>query len=392
MGVETGKSLVSPFYANQANTSYFLGCSLGGRQGFKAADMFPDDFDGVVAGSPAADFNNLYSWRASFYPITGTVGSPDFVTPTTWKTTIHDEVLRQCDGIDGVADGIIEDSSLCHFDPSTLLCGDDGVSGNGSTCLTANQINTVRKIFTPSFWPNGTLQYPAMNPGGEILSADGLYDGQPWALSEGWFRYAVYNDPTWDPASYTLADAERADLINPGGIRTWPSSLAPFRDRGGKLIMFHGGQDNQITSFNSPRLYEHVRSGMDCDGDGGDISQMDEFLRFFRISGMFHCSGGPGAWVFGQLGAAGQGPFDASHNVLAAVVSWVEDGVAPETMTGTKFVNDTVSAGVDFERRHCRWPFRNTYLGGGRDYKDPDSWQCQRISEEDQQIGAAGLE
>lgn len=391
--MEAGKAMLSPFYGHEANKSYLLACSLGGRQAIQAADKFPADFDGVVAGSPATDFNNLYSWRASFFPITGANTSADFITPATWKTTIHEEVLRQCDGLDGVTDGIIEDSSLCRFDPDTLLCGANSTttsssSSSNSSCLTTAQVEIVRKVFSPYDFANGTLLYPAMNPGGEIMSADGLYDGQPWALSEGWFRYAVHNDPAWDPAGYNLSDALLADAEDPGGIRTYPSTLSAFEARGGRVVMFHGGQDNQISSFNSPRFYEHLHSGM-----GYTTAQMDGFLRFFRVSGMFHCQGGPGAWVLGQAGgSAAQGPFNATHNVLAALVGWVEDGVAPETMTGTKYVNDTVGAGVEFERSHCRWPLRNTYLGGGRDAKDPASWECQQISQADEQTGADGSE
>lgn len=152
--------------------------------------------------------------------------------------------------------------------------------------------------------------------------------------------------------------------------------------------MFHGQQDNQISSFNSPRFYESLRSGMNY-----SITQMDDFLRFFRISGMFHCQGGPGAWVLGQAGAsAAQGPFDREHNVLAAVMDWVEQGIAPDAMTGTKYVNDTVGSGVDFQRTHCRWPMRNVYLGGGRDSKQLSSWQCQPLSQADEQMGAVGSE
>lgn len=85
-------------------------------------------------------------------------------------------------------------------------------------------------------------------------------------------------------------------------------------------------------------------------------SELDEFFRFFRISGMFHCNSGPGAWVIGQGGGAAAAgvPFEFTNNVLAALVKWVEDGVAPETIEGTKFVNDTVAMGVAFRRRHCR--------------------------------------
>ena len=142
-----------------------------------------------------------------------------------------------------------------------------------------------------------------------------------------------------------------AEALNPSNIRTWPSSLAPFRATGGKIISYHGGQDNQITSYNTERFYNYLARGM-----AATASELDDFFRFFRISGMFHCNSGPGAWVVGQGGgssAAGV-PFESPNNVLAALVNWVEEGVAPETIEGTKFVNDTVGLGVAFRWQHCR--------------------------------------
>ncbi len=134
------------------------------------------------------------------------------------------------------------------------------------------------------------------------------------------------------------------------------------------MIVYHGGQDNQITSFNTERFYSRLLDGMHA-----DPAELDEFFRFFRISGMFHCNAGPGAWVLGQGGgaaAAGIG-FVAGKNVLAAMVEW---GKAPEVVEGTKFVNDSVRLGVTFTRRHCRYPLRNTYMGG--DASLPSSWNC----------------
>lgn len=94
---EVGKKLTKLFYEGDISKSYYLGCSLGGRMGIKAAEKFPDDFDGIVAGAPAVDFNDLISWRASFYPITGAIGSENFISADAWKTTIHDEILaREC--------------------------------------------------------------------------------------------------------------------------------------------------------------------------------------------------------------------------------------------------------------------------------------------------------
>ena len=116
-------------------------------------------------------------------------------------------------------------------------------------------------------------------------------------------------------------------------------------------MLFHGGQDNQITSFNTERFYDFFSRATQQKS-----SELDGFLRFFRIPGMFHCNSGPGAWVIGQGGGASAAgiPFDSTKNVLAAVVQWVENSTAIEEVIGTKFVNDSVQLGVDFQRRHCK--------------------------------------
>lgn len=362
------KKLTAAFYNASVGMSYYIGCSLGGRQGIKAAEMFPDDFNGIVAGSPAVNFNNLYSWRASFFPLTGSTSDYNFISAATWNTTIHDEVLRQCDTIDGVEDGIIEDPLLCDFNPEALLCQNNSTTA----CLDSTQVEIVKKVYSDYLWPNGSLVFPGMQPGSEIQAATGLYSGKRWAPSYDWLRFAVLEDPAWNASTYTIADALRADEKNPGGVRTFPSSLAAFEDASGKIITFHGMQDQQITSMNSWRFYEHLASGMSYTSD-----QMDNFYRYFRVPGMYHCNSGPGAWVLGQGGSApAKGPFDAEHNFLAAVVDWVEHGKAPEVMVGTKFVNDDVNQGVAYTHRHCRWPLRSTYRGNDLDPLLPDSWLC----------------
>ncbi len=367
------KSLTSLFYGDEVGKSYYIGCSLGGRQGIKAAEMFPGDFDGILAGAPAVDFNNLYSWRASFFPVTGAAGSEDFISPETWGATIHDEVLRQCDGIDGALDGIIEDPALCHFRPDALLCG---AHDAGAPCLSSAQARIVEDIFSDYTWPNGTLLFPAMQPGSEVQAAGGLYNGAPWPPSQGWFRFAVLEDPGWDASTYTADDALLAAEKDPGSVQTWPSSLAGFEDRGGRILAYHGLQDQQITSFNSARFYEHLAAGMNYSS-----AQMDGFYRFFRVPGMSHCGGGPGAWVLGQGGnAASQGiDFDEERNLLAALVAWVEKDSAPETIIGTKFVGDVVAQGVAYRHRHCKYPARSTYLGTGYDPREERSWECQLV-------------
>jgi feruloyl esterase len=161
----------------------------------------------------------------------------------------------------------------------------------------------------------------------------------------------VYSNPTWDPSTFTVQDAATAEKLNPSNIRTWPNDLSAFRNASGKIVAYQGGQDNQITSFNTERFYNRLSAGMQA-----CPAQLDEFFRFFRISGMFHCNSGPGGWVIGQGGGASAVgvSFARANNVLAALVDWVENGIAPETIEGTKFVNDNVTMGPAFKRRHCR--------------------------------------
>jgi feruloyl esterase len=338
-----GKDLTKSFYGKPHSKSYFLGCSQGGRQGIGAAEKFPEDFDGIVAGAPALDFNNLISWRASFYPLTGGASSPSFIKPEVWSGPIHDEILRQCDSLDGVSDGIIEYPDLCNFDPTPLQC-QGGVSSN---CLTAQQIEVVRKVFQPLTYSDGSLIYPGMQCGSEKKAIDRLYAGKPFSDSQDWFRYVIYSNFYWDASTFNVdRDAKASEDLNPFNIKTFPSNLNTFQSQGGKIITYHGMQDQQITGHNTNRWFDHLL-------EGATASDLDEYIRYFRISGMFHCNSGPGAWMIGQ--GSSSLPFDREHNVLAAIIDWVEQGVAPETIEGTKYNNDVEALGVAYTRRHCRY-------------------------------------
>jgi len=175
------KTLTEAFYQKPPARSYYIGCSLGGRMGIKGAELYPDDYDGIVAGCPAVDFNHLQGQRAMFYPITGPVGSPNYISHQLWTGLIHGEVLKQCDGLDGVVDGIIEVPDRCHFQPEALLCASDQHDGQ---CLNEQQVEQVRKIYAPYTYPDGSLIFPRMNPGNEIQAVQKLLAGAPFGYSQ----------------------------------------------------------------------------------------------------------------------------------------------------------------------------------------------------------------
>jgi feruloyl esterase len=162
-----------------------------------------------------------------------------------------------------------------------------------------------------------------------------------------------------------MAYANKLDLAN---ISTWNGDLSAFKNRGGKLQTYHGLADPLITSTNSERYYTHVSETMNL-----PPSALDNWYRFYKISGMSHCLNGGGAWEIGQ--SSSNVPASASQNILFSLIAWVENGQAPDTILGTKYVNDTRSLGVSFQRSHCRYPYRNTYVGGNPNL--PSSWICE---------------
>lgn len=365
-GVVVGKDVSKAFYGKTHTKSYYLGCSTGGRQGMKMVQDFPDLFDGVSAGAPAINFNNLNTWSAHFLPVTGSNTSDTFVSQDLWNV-VHKDMLSQCDALDGHADGILEAPGLCRYKADGLLCG-SGATPAGA-CLTDKQINTVNTIFSDMKAPNGTVLYPRMQPGSEAAGAfNSYYNGQPSDKAD-WIKYVVMSDPNFDLTKFTPDLWALSDTLDPAGIATTKADISAFRDRGGKLLHYHGTMDAIISSDNSPRYYESVRAALQQ-----QPAELDAFYRFFRISGMGHCSGGPGAHYIGNQKKQLAFPAQPDQSVLMDLVRWVEQGRAPDFLTGTAFVNDTQGGDVAFTRRHCRWPTMNKFVGG--DANSADSWSC----------------
>ncbi|KAJ9606302.1 tannase [Cladophialophora chaetospira] len=373
-GTVVGKQISQAFYNKTHTKSFYLGCSTGGRQGFKSAQAFPGDFDGIVAGSPALRFSYLTSWSGIFYPLIRDAGPTGFPPPSAWPA-IDASILAQCDLIDGAADGIIEDPDLCLFRPEALICP-KGAS-NTSTCLTGKQANSIRKLFSDLYGVNGEFIYPHMQIAPGILEAVyAIYGKAQFPYTTDWFKYAVFDNQSFNTNDISPQAWEVAWDKNPGMTNTWQGDLSAFQGKGGKILTYHGQADPIISSTISPLYYDFVSSTMNLPS-----SSLDEFYRFFRISGMGHCGTGPGATFIGNVGAA-VASLDPDENVLMAMVRWVEKGVAPDTITGTKFMNDTASLGVAFKRAHCRYPYRNVYVGpsGGDGWKNPSNWNCTTLN------------
>ncbi|CAK5272294.1 unnamed protein product [Mycena citricolor] len=342
------KQLLSAYYTRPHSKSYYLGCSTGGRQGTYAALHHPDDFDGIVAGAPATDNNHLVHWVGM---LTRWAGAPDgpaspaFISTEQWGA-VTAEIMRQCDALDGVVDGIVTEPDACRFRPEALLCSD----GN-SNCLSLEQVKVLRKIYAP-LYADDELVYPRFDPGAEASPlVRWVFNGDFFIFTEHWFKYTVANTTEYDFHKYGRKELDLMDAVNPGGISTFEGDFSAFRDRGGKFLTYHGRMDPLIASGNSKRMYDLIAQTM-------SMSSLDSFYRLFLVPGMDHCEGGTpnAASRFGQGGLASNAKNDARHNVLWAVVDWVENGVAPDIITGT-------TPDGQAERDHCRYPQRSVWDG-----------------------------
>jgi feruloyl esterase len=369
------KVIVNAFYSQPVNKAYYTGCSTGGRQGLMEAQEYPADFDGIVAGDAANFWTRQMMTEVWAAVATG--------TPTTNLSQqdlqlIQDSVLAQCDAMDGVKDGLIADPRKCRFEPKELLCKSGATAG----CLSADKVAAVEKMYSGPVNPRtGAKLYEGLNAGNELgWGKDGgqlVIDrtSTSGVSSDDFMRYALFNDPSWEFRSFDFdRDTQAVDDKFAAITNATDPDLEEFRRLGHKLIYYHGGADPLIPAQNGIDYYESVQAMQAKQGK--DAATTQAFFRAFLVPGMYHCSRGPGAYSFG----AGQNPaavIDADHDVVSAIVRWVEQGVAPEEIIAAKYIDNTPSKGVAFERPLCPYPLAAHYNGSG-DPNKAANWSCLR--------------
>ena len=358
---ERAKTIITAFYGQPPNKSYFDACSDGGREALMEAQRFPADYDGILAGAPA---NNWTKMLASGIDVTRLfIGNPAGYISSLKLPAITAAVLAQCDAQDGLKDGILNDPRTCHFNPATLLCK----QGDDLSCLTAPQVASLKKVYAGGTDSAGHQIFPGLMPGDES------HQWKAWLIGDGpsvslymqnYFRYMVYDDPNWNAltantdAAIHAADAKTAQALN----ATDPD-LSRFAARGGKLIIYHGWNDPAISPLNTIQYYEQVQAKM------GNAKTAD-FARLYMVPGMGHCSGGPGASSFGQLGlTTTKGP---EYGIFDALEKWAEQGTAPDTIIATKFGS---AKKVEMTRPLCPYPRIAKYDGHGTP-TDSASFTC----------------
>ncbi len=360
------RAIVQAFYAKPPARSYFVGCSDGGREALMEAQRFADDFDGIVAGAPAYNWSQLFAgflWNER-----ALLDDPKATIPAAKLPAIQKAVLGQCDALDGVKDGLIEDPRACHFNPALLTCK----GADSDNCLTAPQVAALAKIYAGPRNPRTGVQIvEGFPPGVEgeqgtwstwIIPSANRTPAQ-FLFANTYFGQAVYEDPKWDFRTSNFdEDVRYADEKAGVVLNSNNPDLRSFRARGGKLIQYHGWGDAAIPATSSIQYYEKVKDFMSKFPDRRISSgqPLDNFYLLFMVPGMGHCGGGNGPNTFGNGPGA---PIDPEHDVVAALEQWVEKGVAPKQLIGTGKVSGDSSAMLT--RPLCAYPQTAHYNGTG---------------------------
>jgi feruloyl esterase len=340
------KKIIASYYGNDPKFSYWNGCSAGGRQAMKAAQRFPADFNGIIAGAPGHDWTGR---AAQAVRIAKRLEQNEAARlGQAQRQLLHNAVLDSCDLMDGVKDGVLENPRRCKFDPGVLECK----GADTASCLTPPQVETARMIYSAAVNPKTRRAINGLEPGSELGWTDLGWTASARATGLDQFRFLVFGDPDWNIQKFNWeTDVPLAEDRN-HAINALDPNLKPFISGGGKLISYHGWSDPQISPAGTTQYYDRV---VEVSGGSDNVHKS---YRLFMAPGMGHCSGGEGPNTF---------------DMLTALERWVEGGIAPDQIAAS-ITRPTAS--LKRSRPLCPYPQVAVYKGTGST-DDASNFACR---------------
>jgi feruloyl esterase len=323
---QAAKAVITAYYGKPPAYSYYDGCSGGGREALVEAQRYPRDFDGVLAGAPGNIETQALGIVPAWLIAVNTNAQGHEILGSEKLAALHTAVLKAC----GNANGLIADPRSCGFNLATLRCR-SGV--NNSSCLTSAQVQVVREFYLGPNDGHGHYLYPGGEAYGSELAwagaAIGSSSDRQWPLdtkayqvAESWLKYAAYwHNP---PASFQLKDfhftVRDYDRLLPlaGIYDATDPDLSAFEKAGGKLILWQGWADQELSPFGTVEYYKAVVR------HAGGFSASQAFTRLYMIPGQYHCLDGGSPQVNGQV---------TTGDLLNSLIRWVERGVPPRTFS-----------------------------------------------------------
>ncbi|KAL2799031.1 Tannase/feruloyl esterase [Aspergillus keveii] len=354
------KDIIVQFYGVDSFRSYYTGCSQGGRMGYHSASRYPSDFDGILAVAPALSPELL--GPGDFWPFIVMAQEKQLV-PTCVFETFQREIIKYCDPLDGLTDGLISHHDLlesCPFDPSTVIGKVAQCGKNTSIPVTEAHARIAQKIMDGVRDEDNNLLWYGLSTGATFngianttLRNNSLVPA-PFAPAAGWLRGMILRNFSANIFDLTREEYFAAfnesmeigdKIIGTGGL-----DLTGFRSAGEKMLTWVGLSDEFINPGNFFRFHDCVAASLPS-----DVS-IDEIYRVFTAPGVGHCHGGTGPL-----------PLDA----MGALINWVENGIPPETLRArSKLPNGRVAS-----RNLCKYPAKPYYIGG--DIYDSNSFVCR---------------
>jgi len=335
--------LAAQYYGRAPHHTYSYGCSTGGREGMLAAQRSPLLFDGVIAGAPAMQPWNsqLAGWNAevAFARIAPRDADGKRLVRQAFSAAderlLHTAVARQCDALDGLADGYVHNLKACRFDPGVLQCS----GAKTGSCLSGGQVEALRTAFGGARDGLGNLVTSGF-PWDLALLGQSVGNAASVLPSSVPTQFGLWPEPF--SVDSVIEEVRNHPLENLSETSRW-TNLSTFHARYGKILFYHGAADAWFSINDTIDYAERLAAA----NPGADFS------RFYAVPGMGHCNGG-GTDIFDLLGP---------------LVEWVEQGKAPQTIVATS----TVEPGLS--RPLCAWPQYAHYKGG--DPKAAASFECR---------------
>lgn len=366
------KAAIRHYYNQAPDYSFFRGCSTGGGQGMHEAQQYPADYDGILAGAPGA--SRVPAHLAFFWAYRATHFSSDStLTPAALNFWSH-TVMKACDKLDGLADGIISDPQKCNIDPATVQCQ----RGQTSNCLSPGQVVALEKIYAgPKHSVTGEQIFPGYLHGTE--ASFGLFEMNENGGPPAAFPFIWLWGKHWDWKKFNFgSDVDVMRNALDQSVAATNPDLSAFHRHGGKLIMFQGLADPIQVPGAAINYVSDVHKTM-----GAAAGQT---VQLFLAPGMTHCTGGDAPNSFGNFNDDNPdiavNPQDADHDLLIALQNWVEHDKRPVQVIATQYKTEKnaltgKSALVPQRTRPlCAWPETAHYRGG--DVNNHQSFYCAK--------------
>tara|TARA_R110001599_G_scaffold353459_2_gene592805 strand:+ start:57195 stop:58787 length:1593 start_codon:yes stop_codon:yes gene_type:complete len=355
---ELGTRLATAMYEQAPRYKYFSGCSNGGRMGLMAAQRYPGLFDGIAAGGSIFELSGIAGLWGNWLIGTNQDGLHSRF-PQAKVPVIKELVMAQCDAIDGLTDGIIDDPRACRIEFTAAVCAEN--SPTQGDCLTAQEARLLTRLYGGVKNGVGDTVYPAVVPGSENYSDKWLFgaDGKPaWGvMASAGYRKMLAQDLSEQDVPGGLSTDQMLEWLDRSSITELADAVDPdlsgLVEEDTRLLIYQGWSDPLIIPGPITQYYEQAAEL------AGGLQQLQHNARLFMVPGWGHC------W---------EKPADAPDDFdpLFELEQWVENGQAPDFMVARQLDDSGVALR---SRPICSYPSVARLKEG----KSPDkfeSYQC----------------